>query len=554
MYISLSATHCLSTFPFPQLMTRSYNCSDTAADSLTDDSLSLYNQQQRQQLAAQAKLNRGLAERYRLLGDCDYASDPALCGGQGLPGGEPYKPPKSPSKIPSPLHTLGRARSASRSRPTLEQQQQLQSGSRRSSVKSPAAQCSPQHSLEGNGSGAGVGYRRSPLHRALMTSSINEAQLQLLTSGEYLLKQLQHRRKNSLDDVEQHEHDLHELVAHSGSISPLRRSSSFQRPLQTPRQARPNFQNLYTPPAARHLQQQQQQQHREQQQLHQQHQLALKKSASSNNFEQSYSDYDNELQYYINDEDELGTTGPYYSSGEELEQELEQLEQPPLSNTRLNKALLMRIERSKQRVAGGGGGSASGHTPAKPSSAPAGKLSVAAQAAAGVVACPNTPELPRRGIKSAGTRAISGCGPKTRQSMPREASLSRLAQQVPSSLANAKKQLLQTARGEQQQQPQSQQQQQQRVQPKYLDISKYKSTQSNNFLRKNDAKSTLKPSEQMKRSPSASSMGLSRGEASRASNRSIRSTASAMNTSTTSLGGGYTGTRASSAVRRDASG
>ncbi|KAH8299847.1 hypothetical protein KR044_006857 [Drosophila immigrans] len=526
------------------LMTRSYNCADTANDSLTDDSLYSQQQQQRQYANAAAKLNRSLAERYRLLGDCDYASDPALCSQmQQLPG-EPYKPPKSPSKIPSPLHTLGRARSASRSRPALEQQQQLQQqqqqqqqlSSRRSSVKSPAAQCSPQHSLE-------TGYRRSPLHRALMTSSINEAQLQLLTSGEYLLQQL-HRRKNSLDDVE------HELppAAVAGSISPLRRSSSFQqqqRAVHGMRQARPNFQNLYTPPAARHMQQQQQQQQQ------QQHLQQIKKSASSNNFEQAYSDYDNELQYYINDEDELGTTGPYYSSGDEdidvHHQHQQQQQQPhagdaavPLSNTRLNKALLMRIERSKQRVAGAGNDR---QTPAKPSSAPAGKLSAAAQAAAaaaGLVACPNTPELPRRGIKSA-PRAVSGCGAtKTRQSMPRETSLSRLAQQVPSSLANAKKQLLQTAN-----------QQQLRVQPKYLDISKYKSAQSNNFLRKNDAKSTLKPSEQMKRSPSASSMGLSRGESNRASNRSVRSTVSAMNSSTTSLGGG--GPRTTSAVRRDAS-
>ncbi|KAM8709316.1 hypothetical protein ACLKA7_016168 [Drosophila subpalustris] len=544
-----------------QLMTRSYNCSDTGAgaDSLTDDSLSLYSQQQRQfAAAAQSKLNRSLAERYRLLGDCDYASDPALCsqGGQ-LAGGEPYKPPKSPSKIPSPLHTLGRARSASRSsRPAGNQETP---SSRRSSIKSPATQCSPQHSLE-------AGYRRSPLHRALMTSSINEAQLQLLTSGEYLLKQL-HRRKNSLDDVEhEHEHDYereheHELPA---PVSPLRRSSSFQqqqRPQQGVRQARPNFQNLYTPPAARHVQQQQQQQMQQQLQ-----QLQLKKSASSNNFEHAYNDYDNELQYYINDEDELGTTGPYYSSGEEEFVEAEEQRQRqqqqqqqqhvavdttvPLSNTRLNKALLMRIERSKQRVAGtangtasanaNGSGSGSGHTPAKPSSAPAGKLSV------GLVACPNTPELPRRGIKSA-PRAASGCGPKLRQSMPRETSLSRLAQQVPSSLANAKKQLLQTANAG------VSAREQQRVQPKYLDISKYKSAQSNNFLRKNDAKSTLKPSEQMKRSPSASSMGLSRNESNRASNRSVRSTVSAMNTSTTSLGGGISGTRASSAVRRDAS-
>ncbi|XP_030571416.1 uncharacterized protein LOC115770309 isoform X2 [Drosophila novamexicana] len=525
-----------------QLMTRSYNCSDTGADSLTDDSLSLYNQQQRQYAAA-AKLNRNLAERYRLLGDCDYASDPALCSHAGQVGGEPYKPPKSPSKIPSPLHTLGRARSASRSRPAMEQLPSQTPSSRRSSVKSPAAQCSPQHSLE-------TGYHRSPLHRALMTSSINEAQLQLLTSGEYLLKQL-HRRKNSLDDVE-HEHG-HELPSSmcgvSGSISPLRRSSSFQqqqRPLQSVRRARPNFQNLYTPPAARPMPQQQLQL-----------QLQLKKSASSNNFEQSYSDYDNELQYYINDEDELGTTGPYYSSGDEdddMEQQsaAQQADSTvPLSNTRLNKALLMRIERSKQRVAGSGPatgtGTGQGHTPSKPSSAPAGKLSAAAQAAAGLIACPNTPELPRRGIKSAhAPRTASGCGPKLRQSMPRETSLSRLAQQVPSSLANAKKQLLQTANAG------NVRDQQQRVQPKYLDISKYKSAQSNNFLRKNDAKSTLKPAEQMKRSPSASSMGLSRTEGTRASNRSVRSNTSVMNSSTTSLGGS-TGMRAASAVRRDAS-
>ncbi|SPP77049.1 mediator of RNA polymerase II transcription subunit 12 [Drosophila guanche] len=516
-----------------KLMTRSYNCSDTGGDSLTDDSLSLYNQQR--QYAAAAKLNRGLAERYRLLGDCDYASDPALCshGGGGQAVEPPYKPPKSPSKIPSPLHTLGRTRSASRSRPQtdayLEQTAAAisnlqQSLSRRSSVKSPA-QSSPQHSLE---AGAGGGYRRSPLHRALMTSSINEAQLQLLTSGEYLLKQLR-RRKNSLDDVEHVEHlyDYEKAPPEAAApLSPLRRSSSFQQQQQQQgqsqhpvRQARPNFQNLYTPPAARHA-----------------HALSmvqqLKKSASSNNFDQAYSDYDNELQYYINDEDELGTTGAYYSSNEE-EDEVEQSQgSVPLTNTRMNKALLMRIERSKQRVAG------AGQTQAKPSSAPAGKLN-AAQTGAGLVACPNTPELPRRGIRSA-SRAAPGSAPKTRQSMPRETSLSRLAQQVPSSLANAKKQLLQTANASREQ----------RVQPKYMDISKYKPAQSNSFLRKNDAKSTLKPADQMKRSPSASSMGLSRGEGTRASNRSVRSNVSAMNTSTTSLGGG---TRASSAARRDAS-
>ncbi|KAH8379523.1 hypothetical protein KR009_005424 [Drosophila setifemur] len=539
-----------------QLMTRSYNCSDTGGDSLTDDSLSLYNQQR--QYAAAAKLNRSLAERYRLLGDCDYASDPALCshGGQAVAMEPPYKPPKSPSKIPSPLHTLGRARSASRSRPPtdayLEQTAAAisnlqQSLSRRSSVKSPA-QSSPQHSLEsGMGAGAGVGggYRRSPLHRALMTSSINEAQLQLLTSGEYLLKQLR-RRKNSLEydpGQEMEEEQSHPQPA-AAPLSPLRRSSSFQQQQlqqqkgQHPvRQARPNFQNLYTPPAARHA-------HALSTAHHQHHQQPqhLKKSASSNNFEQAYSDYDNELQYYINDEDEMGTTGAYYSSNEEEDEQETQGTVTALSNTRMNKALLMRIERSKQRVAG------TAQTPAKPTSAPAGKLNLA-QSGAGLVACPNTPEMPRRGIKSAPRTAAPGSGNRnTRQSMPRETSLSRLAQQVPSSLANAKKQLLQTANAGVVANSGGQ-----RVQPKYLDISKYKPVQSNSFLRKNDAKSTLKPSESMKRSPSASSMGLSRGEGTRASNRSVRSNVSAMNTSTTSLGGGNQGGRASSAARRDAS-
>ncbi|KAH8270517.1 hypothetical protein KR018_011047 [Drosophila ironensis] len=532
----------------PQLMTRSYNCSDTGGDSLTDDSL--YNQQQRQYAAA-AKLNRSLAERYRLMGDCDYASDPALCshGGQGA-AEPPYKPPKSPSKIPSPLHTLGRARSASRSRPPTEAYLEQtaaaisnlqQSLSRRSSVKSPA-HSSPQHSLEsgGAGAGAGGGYRRSPLHRALMTSSINEAQLQLLTSGEYLLKQMR-RRKNSLEYDPGQEMEQPEPAA--APLSPLRRSSSFQQQQGQPpvRQARPNFQNLYTPPAARHA-------HALSTAHHNQQQQHLKKSASSNNFEQAYSDYDNELQYYINDEDEMGTGGTYYSSNEEEDEGPAPGETQgavPLSNTRMNKALLMRIERSKQRVAGGS------QTPAKPTSAPAGgKLSAVQQSGAGVAACPNTPEMPRRGIKSAPRPAAPGSGgPRSsgaRQSMPRETSLSRLAQQVPSSLANAKKQLLQTASagvGSSQ-----------RVQPKYLDISKYKPVQSNSFLRKNDSKSTLKPSDPMKRSPSASSMALTRGEGNRASNRSVRSTVSAMNTSTTSLGGNNAGARASSAVRRDASG
>ncbi|XP_073839610.1 uncharacterized protein isoform X3 [Musca autumnalis] len=564
------------------LMTRSYTCADTGNDSLTDDSLYSANCKQ-----LNAKLNRTLADRYRLSGgngDCDYASDPSLASSC-------TKPPKSPTKIPSPLHTLGRARSASRTRASLQNvmppdeedylQQTAtainnlqQSLSRKNSLKSPSHSASPRaHSARSHFmySPEGTGVECSPQHslnsqrqqrqatQNLMTSSINEQQLQLLTSGEYLLRQMR-MRKNSFDgnlNGSPHRRVLQGGAppqiqspttptggANDESLSPLRRSSSFSaRVAATQRAGRPNFQNLYTPPAARHSYGLSP---APPQQTSIQPGNPIKKSASSNNFGQAYSDYDDNLQYYINDEDDMGEE--YYSSGGEdnVEQEPEYYEDAepensvPLSNTRYNKALLMRIERSKQKVAG------------KPQSAPPTKASMLL-AGGGAMACPNTPELPRRNAKSATTRSSVA---SQRQSMPRDTSLSRLAQQVPNSLASAKKQLLQTAANVSSSTATTQRStSSQRATPRYLDISKYKPAQSNQFLRKNDAKSTLKPqtnsNEIMKRSPSSSSMGLSRTDPSRTSNRSVRSASSAMTSSVTSLGG--SNARASSAVRRDAS-
>lgn len=574
------------------LMTRSYTCADTGNESLTDDSL--YSAHSKQY---NAKLNRSLAERFRLSGtngngECDYASDPSLTTSASY-----TKPPKSPTKIPSPLHTLGRARSASRTRASLQNMmpaddedylQQTatainnlqQSLSRKNSLKSPShsasprahsarshimyspegtgAECSPQHSLNAQ--------RQRQAAQNLMTSSINEQQLQMLTSGEYLLRQMR-MRKNSFDGNLAGSGSPHRRVLQGGAApqvqspttptapndqsSPLRRSSSFStRVAATQRAGRPNFQNLYTPPAARHSYGLSvAPQHQQQLQAGQ----AIKKSASSNNFGHVYSDYDDNLQYYINDEDDQDDMGEeYYSSGAEEQVDPEYYNEPepqeqsevensvPLSNTRYNKALLMRIERSKQKVAG------------KPQSAPPTKPTSSLSTVGGVMACPNTPELPRRTVKSATTRSSVT---SQRQSMPRDTSLSRLAQQVPSSLASAKKQLLQTAANVPSTTSTQRSTSSQRAQPRYLDISKYKPAQSNQFLRKNDAKSTLKqPSNDiMKRSPSSSSMGLSRTDPSRASNRSVRSATSVMTTSGTSLGGGNSG-RASSAVRRDASG
>lgn len=629
------------------LMTRSYTCaSDTAAggDSLTDDSI--YNSKQ---CISAAKLNRSLAERYRLSGECDYSSDPTLSSGAYSSGGQPAegicKPPKSPSKIPSPLHSIGRARSASRTRAPL-QNVMLQGGvgdeeadiylqktaaaisnlqqslSRKNSLKSPPTthssasprahsarshahssalysppdDCgSPQHGLGSPTSAAsGSAYHHSPLHRRvaandpysrnaqhlqLMTSSFNEQQLKLLTSGEYLARQMR-ARKNSFDGNISNSPARRAAVAaanaqrqaqagQSGQESPLRRSNSFSAKIATyQRAARPQFSNIYTPPAARHNYS-----------LvgsgdgqsaaaggHKNASIKIKKSASSNNFRHAIGDYDENFQYYINDEDDMGEE--YYSSGaeeveeeeeddndhyyhqhdEDVQTEMENTTAVPLSNTRLNKALLMRIERSKQRVSGNSG-------TGKPSSAPVTRLQQQqAAGSCGVMACPNTPEIPRRGIRSA---PRSGGATTTRQSVPRDTSLSRLASQVPNSLASAKKQLLQTAAAV----PSTTKLTNQRVQPKYLDISKYKPAQGNNFLRKNDSKSTLKTStlsgDVMKRSPSSSSMGLSRADPTRTSNRSVRSVASCMTTSGTTLGGGGGGGmsgRASSAVRRDQSG
>ncbi|XP_037811934.1 uncharacterized protein LOC119603814 isoform X1 [Lucilia sericata] len=571
------------------LMTRSYTCADTGNESLTDDSL--YSAHSKQ---FNAKLNRSLAERLRLAGngsgECDYASDPSLTTSTSY-----SKPPKSPTKIPSPLHSLGRARSASRTRASLQNilpaddedylQQTAaainnlqQSLSRKNSLKSPSHSASPRaHSARSHimYSPEGTAVDSSPQHslnaqrqrqaaQNLMTSSINEQQLQMLTSGEYLLRQMR-MRKNSFDGNLAGSGSPHRRVLQGGGppqvqspttstapddqSSPLRRSSSFSaRVAATQRAGRPNFQNLYTPPAARHSYGLSvAPQHQQQLQMVQ----AIKKSASSNNFGHVYSDYDDNLQYYINDEDDQNDMDEeYYSSGAEDnvepeyyndQQEQSEIENSvPLSNTRYNKALLMRIERSKQKVAG------------KPQSAPPTKPSAALSAAAGgVMACPNTPELPRRNVKSATTRSSVT---SQRQSMPRDTSLSRLAQQVPSSLASAKKQLLQTAANVPSTTTAQRSTSSQRATPRYLDISKYKPAQSNQFLRKNDAKSTLKqPSNDiMKRSPSSSSMGLSRTDPSRASNRSVRSATSVMTTSGTSLGGGGSG-RASSAVRRDAS-
>lgn len=217
---------------------------------------------------------------------------------------------------------------------------------------------------------------------------------------------------------------------------------------------------------------------------------SIKKSASSTSFRRMMIggigfESDDVIEYYINNDDDLIDDHRYQhlhssdseSSGIEME-----TKEAPITNTRCNKTFLMRLEQNKKLAGGGGGGSGGGNL---------GKQ--------GVIACPNTPEFRRRDTTNVRQSF------RERASMPRDSSLSRMKQDLPN-LNSTKKSL--TSK--------------EKVQPKYLDISKYKPAQGNNFLKRDESKSYLAHKE-VKRSPSAASVNLSRNDTTRASNRSVKS-------------------------------
>ncbi len=208
---------------------------------------------------------------------------------------------------------------------------------------------------------------------------------------------------------------------------------------------------------------------------------SLQKSASSNSFKNMASKYEDNLnnEFYLNDEDDLDPN--IYSSDSDLsdmdnEKEL-------ITNTRYNKAFLIRLEQNKQ------------------------KASSAVQKQ-GSLACPNTPEMPRR---SADVRARTSL--RERQSMPRDSSISRMKQEIPA-LSATKKAL--TAK---------EKESGKKVVPKYLDISKYKPSQGNTFLKRDESKSTL-VNKEIKRSASAF---MNKSDVGRSSVRSVKSAASTSN-------------------------
>lgn len=192
----------------------------------------------------------------------------------------------------------------------------------------------------------------------------------------------------------------------------------------------------------------------------------LQKSASSSSFKKLVINYDDESEFYINDQDDLEPNPDYSfnSSDDEIE-----IAKDPIANTRYNKTVLMRMEQNKSKI---------------------NNSSATTNSKQGVFACPNTPEMPRRGVQMRQST-------RDRASMPRDSSLNRMKQD----LSNRKTVLTKdSARSSS-----SNINDPKRIQPKYMDISKYKTNQGQNFLKRDETKSYL-PNKDLKKSPSSATI------------------------------------------------
>ncbi|KAG5685054.1 hypothetical protein PVAND_014256 [Polypedilum vanderplanki] len=210
------------------------------------------------------------------------------------------------------------------------------------------------------------------------------------------------------------------------------------------------------------------------------HGMRIQKSASSSCFKQitnaldDADDYENE--FYINDDDNLNPNQftPSDESEEEQKYSLTSSNDKPMTNTRINKTFLMRCEQSKNKVGG--------------------------KQLIGVIACPNTPELPRRDVAARASM-------RDRASMPRDSSLGRVLDKKPLSAGSSinKSNINNNINSS-------------RVTSKYLDISKYKPEKGNNFLKRDESKSYL--NREVKKSSSSACLQNFQRDLTRASNRS----------------------------------
>lgn len=224
----------------------------------------------------------------------------------------------------------------------------------------------------------------------------------------------------------------------------------------------------------------------------------IQKSASSSCFKQisrNDEDYDNE--FYINDDDDLHPNQFSPSECSEDEQKLSLNETStaattPLNTRYVNKTFLMRCEQNK-KTAGGG------------------------LKAVGAIACPNTPEMPRRNV----SERSSG---RDRSSAPRDTSLNRVMdKKLPlstNSTPTAKSSSTTTSAGGGSGGG--------RVTSKYLDISKYKSDRSNNFLKRDESKNYL--NREVKKSSSSACLQSFQRDVTRTSQRSASSRPSSATT------------------------
>lgn len=233
-------------------------------------------------------------------------------------------------------------------------------------------------------------------------------------------------------------------------------------------------------------------------------QSSLHKSASSTSFK-SMTQFETDI--YLNANDDL-----YYATSESESSERDPAaddDKELLTNTRYNKAFLARLEQNKQRVA------------ASP-----------AQLKHGVSACPNTPELPRRDMHVRQSL-------RDRASMPRDSSINRMKQDLSATLSATKKGLTDspvttTSRSA----STSGGGGSARVLPKYLDISKYKPSQGQSFLKRDESKSTLNAQhKEIKRSNSSFGVGLNKSDAARSSVRSAKSASSTNRTTMATMKG-----------------
>lgn len=204
----------------------------------------------------------------------------------------------------------------------------------------------------------------------------------------------------------------------------------------------------------------------------------IQKSASSSCFKQMSSrladddDYDNE--FYINDDDDLNPNQLTPSEGSDDDHKYSLNNDPPISNTRYNKTFLMRCEQNKKAANVGLGGK---HL--------------------GVVACPNTPEMPRRNLAD---RSLI----RDRASTTRDSSLSRLQEKKPLSAGSTPTAKAAAVGG--------------KITSKYLDISKYKSEKGGNFLKRDESKSYM--GREVKKSSSSACLQNFQRDLARTSGRS----------------------------------